>query len=127
MLNSTVGKRTKAVRLRLGLTQYEFAKKLSVSDAFVSMVEKAKNQPGKKMLTAMTNVFNVNINWVLTGQGTMFTPQDSTLSVKEPVAHYGSPPGNPEIDDIITGYCGLDKHSRKVLREYLAFLLQKKR
>lgn len=62
-------------RLRLvrdKLDQATFAGLLNVSPSYISMIEKGKRLPGTT-LTELTSIkFNVNLDWLLTGEGEMY-------------------------------------------------------
>ena len=67
-----IGERIRTLRKQLGLTQKEFAKKIGVIDRLVSKWEKGLNDPTTKSLKAIAKTFNVNLHWLLTGEGEMF-------------------------------------------------------
>ncbi|UCH96583.1 MAG: helix-turn-helix transcriptional regulator [Candidatus Aminicenantes bacterium] len=72
--------RIRAVRERLGLTQEDFARQLGISQSFMSLVEAEKRKPSVQLLYSLLIVFNVDLHWILTGQGKMFN-QDQGLTV----------------------------------------------
>jgi len=79
-----IGERIKLLRKHLGLTQKEFAKRIGVIDRLVSKWEKGANDPTTKSLLLIAKEFNVNLHWLLTGEGEMFirkeTPSTGVLS-----------------------------------------------
>lgn len=68
-----VGERIKSVRKRNGLTLKAFADALSTSPGFVSEIENGIKLPGFDLLHALKKVFNVDLNWVIDGEG--LTPE----------------------------------------------------
>jgi transcriptional regulator with XRE-family HTH domain len=72
--NKDVGLRVKAVRDELNLKQGAFAKKLSISQSFISYIEKGQRKPSFELMSSLLSVFNVNLHWLVTGIGDMFIP-----------------------------------------------------
>jgi len=56
---------------RSGLNQTEFARKLGISPGFMSDVLRGHKKPGADFFYAMSNVFSVSADWLLTGKGTI--------------------------------------------------------
>lgn len=84
--NLTPGERVKKLRDFFNLTQDEFGKKLSVNHSFISRIEKNNSAMGAEFLYELNRQFNVNINWLLAGDGPMF------LNAERPVTTAGAPP-----------------------------------
>ncbi|HHV36988.1 MAG TPA: helix-turn-helix domain-containing protein [Candidatus Cloacimonetes bacterium] len=64
--------RIKEIRSNKKLSQVEFARALQVSQSAVSQYEKAARSPDSVFLSKLCSVFGVNLNWLLTGTGSMF-------------------------------------------------------
>jgi transcriptional regulator with XRE-family HTH domain len=71
-----LGKRLRTVRERLGMTQKEFANFLNVGIATVQRYEREERAPSGEFLKLLLDKCNVNINWLLTGEGSMFVNPD---------------------------------------------------
>lgn len=71
-----VGETIRLIRGTLGLTQDEFASALSVSRYSITNYEQGKTLPGSDFYKILIQRFDVNINFVLTGIGMMFTRMD---------------------------------------------------
>lgn len=54
-----------------GLTQGEFAKGLGSSPAFVSDMIRGVKKPGAEFLSRLADEYQVSIDWLLTGRGTL--------------------------------------------------------
>jgi transcriptional regulator with XRE-family HTH domain len=80
-LLKTAAGRIRTVRERLKLKQVDFANQLGVSQSFLSIVESGKRKPSFALLCSLLTSFNVDLPWVLTGQGEMFikTNQESSF------------------------------------------------
>lgn len=59
------GERVKMMRNLRGLTRSEFAKKLGVSTALISAYEVGKREPSMKNLIALTQILNIESDWLL--------------------------------------------------------------
>lgn len=67
--------RIKAVRKALKLSQEKFADAIGLARNTVTQMEMGVLNPGKRTIADIVRVFNVNENWLLTGEGDMFNPQ----------------------------------------------------
>ncbi len=67
-----VAARLKALRSTLSVTQNKVAELLKCSQAKVSDYESGKLHISNSDLTTIANAYNVNLNWMLTGEGEMF-------------------------------------------------------
>jgi transcriptional regulator with XRE-family HTH domain len=76
-----IGKRLKEVRKILRLTLEEISKKTGLSKSGISYMEIGNKKPSSVYMCELSEQFNVNINWVLTGKGSMFKP-DVELNLK---------------------------------------------
>lgn len=74
---STIGSRLKSVRKSLNLNQEKFSKKLNIKREMLSRYENDKNQIPNQIVQNIHKKFNVNISWLLTGEGEMITGQSS--------------------------------------------------
>jgi transcriptional regulator with XRE-family HTH domain len=71
-----IGERIKMLRKRLNMSQKKFSEMLDVSLITLQRYEKGEREPSSDFLINLKNKFNVNINWLLTGQGKMFLEED---------------------------------------------------
>ncbi len=68
------------VRKAVNLTQEKFAAQLGLSRNFLWMIEKGDRVPSDRTIADICREFNVNENWLRTGDGEMFNPQDEKLA-----------------------------------------------
>ncbi len=73
-LQIEVGKRIQQIRKALNLTQEEFGNSLGTSKASLSEVENGKYKAGIEILEKMVTKYNVNLHFVITGEGELFNP-----------------------------------------------------
>lgn len=66
-----------------GLTNSEFAKKIEINPAIISHILSGRNKPSLQVIEKIKTSFtNVNLDYLLTGSGTMYT---DVTNVKEPL------------------------------------------
>ena len=67
-----MNERIKQLRKELGLTLEKFGERLGVSKVAISLIENGKNALTDQMFKSICREFNVNENWLRTGEGEMF-------------------------------------------------------
>jgi len=67
-----IGNRIKQVRKFLKMSQSQFGKVLGTTQRAVSHWERNEAEPSLEQLQKLTQLFNINPTWLLTGQGEMF-------------------------------------------------------
>ncbi len=79
---SDISHRIKEIREVKKLSQVRFAKALGITSASISNYESGKRRPDYSVLNAISTVYHVNSNWLLTGDGPMFQelqPLDASI------------------------------------------------
>lgn len=71
-----IGERIKKLRTAKKLTQQSFADKISVKRNTVALYEASKISPSDAVLSLICREFGVSENWLRTGEGEMFLPED---------------------------------------------------
>ncbi len=71
-MENSVNQRYKTLRSHLGLSQTELAEQLKITQAAISAFEKGRSGISPDILKKTSDTFNVNMNWLLNGQGEMF-------------------------------------------------------
>lgn len=69
-----IGLRIQVVRKRLNLLQKDFASTLDISNASLSEMEAGNAKPRFELLYNITKRYNVNLNYLLHGEGDIFLP-----------------------------------------------------
>jgi transcriptional regulator with XRE-family HTH domain len=64
----TVGRRIRELR-GFDLTQEEFARRIGISQNYLSMMERGNVQIGSEILLRISREFGKPIEWLLTGEG----------------------------------------------------------
>ena len=73
-----MNERIKELRKTLGLTLEKFGERLGVSKVAISLIENGKNALTDQMFKSICREFNVNENWLRTGNGEMFNDLPQT-------------------------------------------------
>lgn len=92
-----MNERIKEVRLALGLSQDDFAKRLGFTRGVITNIELRRAEIKPRLLDLICREFNVNPYWLETGSGEMFNAVDD---VEKAVSFYMSAlKGGTEADD----------------------------
>lgn len=76
-----IGLRMQTIRKRLGFKQQNFAAELGISPASLSEIEAGRAKPMFDTIFNLTKKFNVNVYYLLHGQGEMFIGDDVERSI----------------------------------------------
>lgn len=79
-----------------GIKKVEFAKKIGVSQAFVSELCSGAKNPSDRTISDICREYNVNETWLRTGEGEMFRPMDR----REEMARFWEEVSGAPLDDI---------------------------
>ena len=93
----------------LGIKQLDFARRIRFAQSYVSMVLSGdKTNPGPRFLEAVCREFNVNLEWLNTGKGEIYTIHGLPLSTEKAkvLAKFLllSPEKQQVIEDIIDAF-----------------------
>ena len=94
-----VKKRIKQVRQTLGVSQRDFAKRIYISQTLLGDIELGNRNINDRTIQLISTEFNVNKDWLLTGNGDMFS----------------APPVDLQLENLVEIFNQLDKG----LRDYL--------
>lgn len=75
--------RVKILRKQLGFSQEEFASKLGITKQAISNIETGKSSPSPVILFKMHKEMDINLNYVISGHGEMFTMDKNNEMLKE--------------------------------------------
>jgi transcriptional regulator with XRE-family HTH domain len=102
-----MNERLKEIRKRLGLRQIEFAKKIGVTQAYLSMLELGRSPLSKQNIKLICMYFDVSETWLRTGRGPIFMNSSKT----------------PDDEEFIMAYMSLLPENRDFLRNTAKSLL----
>ena len=83
----TVNERLALARKALKLTQRKFAEKISVATGFIALMETGDRKVNPRIIKLVSSTFNVNIQWLETGEGEMFYT-DTEKEIEEIISLY---------------------------------------
>lgn len=72
-----VAEQLRHIRREKGLTQQQFASELEVSTATIASVENGSRDMPKNLMKSLVKKFGIDANWLLTGEGEMFSTSSS--------------------------------------------------
>lgn len=115
--------RIRQLRKELGLNQTEFGERIGVKQTTIAGYETGAKNPMESVVLSICREFNVNEDWLRTGEGEMFkerSPSEEIGYYVEDLLEYDGQ-GNPFYDMIIEmmkTYVELDEKSQAVIRSY---------
>ena len=110
-----MNERVKQVRKALHLSQKEFATKINLTDSAISKIESGRCALTDQTTAAICREFNVDYDWLTTGEGNMFSDLPQTI-LDELCLQYDL----DELDrNLIQAYLELDAHDRQVFKGYI--------
>lgn len=83
--------RIKKIRRELDLTQSEFAAQIGATQNTLTGYETGRRNPSASVINNICKTFNVNEEWLRTGEGEMFNKMDATDMA---FSHFGAIMGN---------------------------------
>lgn len=118
----TQGERVKQLRAELNLTLEKFGDRVGVTKVAISNIEKGNRNLTEQMIKAICREFNVNYDWLVYGDGDMFSELPKTI-LDELCRVY-------DLDAIdrklIQEYIKMNKQSRQVLKDYIMRIINDK-
>ena len=76
----TIGERIRLMRKQLDMTQEQMAQRLGIGKAALSMIETGKARLSARNKNILVQDFNVNPDWIETGEGKMFNAEPDLTS-----------------------------------------------
>lgn len=119
-----MNERLRKLRKNLDMTQQEFGSRISVKGNTVAQWESGRNEPSDSAISLICREFNVNEDWLRTGNGEMFVkeaPDDEFMRMAKAVAS-----GDTEADRVIRKtlmyFYEMDDLGRKTLMNFAKYL-----
>lgn len=122
------GSRVRILRKTIGLTLEKFGDPLGVGKTAISKIENGENNLTDQMIISICREYNVNEEWLRTGDGEMFkklSPQEEVASYVSDLLEDGT--DNPFygiIIDIMKTYSELSPKSQEVVRDFIRRLAE---
>lgn len=114
--------RIKDLRKALGLTQEKFADRLGIKRNTIATYEIGRNEPIDAVISLICREFNVNEQWLRTGEGEMFRilPEEDELSVYIEELLMGTEDSvHKALRAFLLAYGRMNDPSKKVMNELI--------
>ena len=122
----TQGERIRKTRKELGLTLEKFGESLGVGKGAISAIENGKRNLTDQMAISICREFNVNENWLRTGEGEMFIELSRDEQIAEFVGRTLSTESESFKKRFIAMLAKLDESDWQTLEKIALELAQKK-
>lgn len=119
--------RIKQLRKTLSLTQSDFGAKIGLTGAAITRIEKGNNNPSEQTLLSICREFNVNEEWLRTGNGDIFeqlTESEKLMKYTALLLKDSKSTTSNVIKNIIITYEQLDDTSKEVLDKIINKYIQ---
>ena len=113
-----MNQRLKELRLALSLSQEELGKRIGITRAAISNLEKGTRNMSEQTIKSICREFNVSIAWLKEGKGDMFTDLPETI-LDQLVEEYHLDYFDKEL---IKKYLDLTDSEREVIKKYIKSL-----
>ena len=80
---SMYGKKLQEIRKKLNLSQEEFATQTNITYRAYTSYERGDRKPSFEFLENLVLKYNVNLNWLIAGQGNMLLSDNDKISSNE--------------------------------------------
>jgi len=77
-----INKRVKDLRKALNMTQVSFSQVIALSSGYLAGIETEKRRVNNRLIKLICSSFNVNEQWLRSGEGNMFTISDDERYIK---------------------------------------------
>lgn len=118
-----VGKRIKAIRKELGLTQKDFGVQIGIASNTITGYETGVRVPSPQVIRSICREFNVNEEWLSTGQGEMFCQtEESAITLIDRIM-YGE---NEFAKSVFKAFASLSEEEWNAVEKIIDRLLELK-
>lgn len=123
---NNVNERIKQLRKRLKLTQTEFGEQIGVKGNTITGYEKGIRNPTDAIILSICREFNVDEEWLRTGEGEMFVIQSKE---EELAAFFGDilNDGSSFKKRFISALAALDTEDWKVIEKFINSIIAEKK
>lgn len=121
-----MNERLKKLRKALDLTQQEVADRIGIKRNSFANYETGRNTPIDAIIVSICKEFNVNENWLRTGEGDMFMELSRGEQIEEFIGNLLQGEEDSFKRRLISGLAALDENGWKVLEDFLDSIQKKK-
>ena len=121
-----MNERIKEFRKVLGLSREEFANKLGLkSRGKIENIELGRTSPDEPFLDLICKTYNINPEWLRTGQGEMFIELSKDEQIEDFIGELLSDEEDSFKRRLISGLAALDENGWTVLEKFLDSIQKK--
>lgn len=113
-----MNERIKELRLKLGLSQDEFGRRLGVTRGAITNIELNKVEPKPLFIDLMCREFNVSETWLRTGDGEMFVSRSRSDAIAQEVNRFMADHPDSFRERLISLLIRLDEKQWEILEHY---------
>lgn len=113
------------LRKTLKLSQEDFGKRLGVTGASISRLEKGERNITEQMILSVCREFNVNEKWLRHNEGEMFLPFEDEVAEMVSQLLEVSNPFYDLILDMMLAFNELDDKGKQAICDYTALLAER--
>jgi HTH-type transcriptional regulator / antitoxin PezA len=121
-----LNERLKKLRKTLDLTQQEFANKIGIARGNIGAYEVGKNAPSDAVISLICKQFNVDENWLRTGEGEMFIKQTRDEQIASFIGTIQSNEDDSFKKRFVSMLSALDESDWEVLEKMVLMIHEKK-
>lgn len=121
-----MNERLKKLRKTLDLTQQEFANKIGIARGNIGAYEVGKNAPSDAVISLICKQFNVDENWLRTGEGEMFIKQTRDEQIASLIGTIQSNEDDSFKKRFVSMLSALDESDWEVLEKMVLMIHEKK-
>lgn len=115
--------RLKCLRQTLGMTQVDFGLKLGVKRGVITNLESGITELQDPLLFLVCSVFNVRREWLETGEGEMFEPQDAEATFYDALGKIANDEPDSFRKRFVIALGELDESGLDVLEKFIRSLI----
>lgn len=121
----TQGERLRNIRKALNLTLEKFGEKLGVGKTAISKLEKGENSITDQMMLSICREYNVNENWLRTGEGDMFIKMTRNDELSQFVGQLMATEDDSFKKRLVSALAALDENGWDILEQFLDSIQKK--
>ena len=121
-----MNERLKKLRKNLDLKQQEFANKIGIARGNIGAYEVGKNAPSDAVISLICKQFNVDENWLRTGEGEMFIKQTRDEQIASFIGTIQSNEDDSFKKRFVSMLSALDESDWEVLEKMVLMIHEKK-
>ena len=123
---SEMNERIKELRKELKLTQQEFADRIGIKRNTIANYESGRNEPVDSVISLICKQFNVDENWLRTGEGEMFIKQTRDEQIASFIGTIQSNEDDSFKKRFVSMLSALDESDWEVLEKMVLMIHEKK-